>query len=80
MKGINLITLFYTDIHGVSVPVNYRIYDRELAKTKNDYFLGMLEEVLSWGLKPSWVTGDSWYSSLGNMKFIRKLGLKFMFV
>ncbi len=79
VKGINLITLFYTDIHGVSVPVNYRIYDKEVEKTKNDYFLEMLVEVFSWGLKPSWVTGDSWYSSLGNMKFIRKLGLNFMF-
>lgn len=39
----------------------------------------MLKEVLSWGLKPAWVTGDSWYSSLGNMKFIRRLGLNFMF-
>ena len=24
----------------------------------------MLQEVLSWGLKPAWVTGDSWYSGL----------------
>ena len=79
VKGINLITLFYTDIHGVSVPVNYRIYDKAIEKTKNDYFREMLKEVLSWGLLPAWVTGDSWYSSLGNMKFIRKLGLNFMF-
>jgi hypothetical protein len=25
------------------------------------------------------VTGDSWYSSLGNLKFIRSQGLHFMF-
>ena len=79
VKGINLITLFYTDINGVSVPLNYRIYDKSIEKTKNDYFLEMLEEVLAWGLKPIWVTGDSWYSSLDNMKLIRKLGLNFMF-
>ena len=29
VKGINLITLFYTDIQGISVPVNYRIYDKK---------------------------------------------------
>ena len=29
VKGINLITLFYTDIQGLSVPVNYRIYDKK---------------------------------------------------
>lgn len=79
VKGINLITLFYTDIHGVSVPINYRLYDKKANKTKNDYFRDMLVEVLSWGVKPAWVTGDSWYSSLDNLKFIRKLGLNFFF-
>jgi len=78
-KAINLITLFYTDIHGVSVPVNYRLCDKSSDKTKNDYFHEMLVEALSWGLAPSWITGDSWYSSIGNMKFIRKLGFNFMF-
>lgn len=79
VKGINLITLFYTDIHGVSVPINYRLYDKKIEKTKNDYFLEMLEEMLQWGVKPAWVTGDSWYSSVSNMKHIRKLGANFMF-
>lgn len=59
VKGINIITLFYTDIHGISVPVNYRICDKSSGKTKNDYFREMLTEVLSWGLTPAWVTGDS---------------------
>ena len=79
VKGITLITLFYTDIQGISVPVNYRLCDKSSNKTKNDYFHEMLVELLSWGLAPSWITGDSWYSSIGNMKFIRKLGFKFMF-
>ena len=79
VKGINLISLFYTDIQGVSVPVNYRIVDKKYGKTKNDYFREMLIEVLSWGLHPAWVTGDSWYSSIGNLKFIRKQKLNFMF-
>lgn len=79
VKGINLITLFYTDVHGTTVPVDYRIYDKELGKTKNDYFREMLEEVLSWGIVPFWVTGDSWYSSLNNLKFIRSKKLNFMF-
>jgi hypothetical protein len=79
VKGINLISLFYTDIHGISVPVNYRICDKKSGKTKNDYFREMLMEVMSWGLLPSWVTGDSWYSSLENLKFIRGQKLNFMF-
>ena len=79
VKGLNLVTLFYTDIHGVSVPVNYRMCDKSSGKTKNDYFREMLVEVMSWGLCPSWVTGDSWYSSLENLKFIRGQKLNFMF-
>jgi hypothetical protein len=79
VKGINLISLFYTDIQGISVPVNYRICDKASGKTKNDYFKEMLVEVLTWGLVPTWVTGDSWYSSLENLKFIRGQKLNFMF-
>ena len=32
----------------------------------------MFEEVLSWGLEPLLVTGDSWYSSLENLKFLKE--------
>ncbi len=42
VKGINLITLNYTDISGLHMPVNYRIYDKSEGKTKNDYFQEML--------------------------------------
>lgn len=79
VKGINIITLFYTDRHGIMVPVNYRVYDKSKGKTKNNYFLEMLDEVLDRGLKPAWVTGDCWYSSLKNLKHIRKRGLDFLF-
>ena len=38
VKGINLITLYYTDSTGKSLPVNYRLYKKKEGKTKNDYF------------------------------------------
>jgi len=79
IKGLNLVTLFYTDTNGLSMPVNYRICNKSSAKTKNDLFREMLDEVLAWGLRPAIVTGDSWYSSLGNLKHIRKCGLDFLF-
>lgn len=79
VKGINLVTLFYTDVNGVCLPVNYRIYDKSLNKTKNDYFREMLTEVISWGLIPKIVTGDAWYSGLMNLKHVRKSGLDFLF-
>ena len=71
VKGIQLITLYYTDPEGKSVPVNYRIYDKQEGKTKNDYFREMITEVLGWGLKPKRVTGDSWYASRENLKFLK---------
>lgn len=79
VKGLNLITLFYPDIKGICVPINYRICDKLSGKTKNDYLRERLSEVLSWGILPAWVTGDSWYSGLDNLKFIRKANLNFMF-
>ena len=61
------------------MPVNYRIYDKIEGKTKNDYFLEMLIEVMTWGLQPAVVTGDSWYSSIANLKFLRNQKLGFLF-
>ena len=40
IKGINLITLYYTEASGKSLPVNYRIYNKQEDKTKNDYLRG----------------------------------------
>jgi len=79
VKGINLITLYYTDPHGQHQPVNFRVYDKTEGKTKNDYFLDMLAEVLTWGLNPAFVTGDSWYSCVKNLKTIKNHQLGFLF-
>jgi hypothetical protein len=76
IKGLNLITLYYSDIHGSSVPINYRIYDKKERKTKNDYFQEMLLEVIAWGLKPRLVTGDSWYSGT-ELEIFKKPEIRF---
>lgn len=73
VKGISLIALVYTMADGYSVPVNYRVYRHGDQKTKNDYFQEMVREVWNGGLRPDWVTADSWYSSLDNLKFLRNL-------
>ncbi len=79
VKGINVITLFYVDINGKCLPINFRIYDKKQNKTKNEHFREMLTEVIKWGLIPAIVTGDSWYSGLENLKHIRKNKLNFLF-
>ena len=35
VKGLNLLTLYYTDLSGKSFPVNYRLYDKRKGLTKN---------------------------------------------
>jgi len=79
VKGINLITLYYTDRHGQHLPVNFRVVDKSEGKTKNNYFRDMLEEVLAWGLAPAFVTGDSWYSGVDNLKRVKKHALGWLF-
>ena len=79
VKGLNLITLYYTDPQGRSLPVNYRVYDKSEGKTKNDYFLDMLADVLAWGLQPDFMTGDSWYSCVANLKAVKNHRMGFMF-
>ncbi len=78
VKGIQLITLYYTDPSGKSVPVNYRIYNKLEGKTKNVYLREMITEVLGWGLQPKMVTGDTWYSSQENLKFLKNKELGFL--
>ena len=79
VKGISLITMYYTDPDGVHLPVNYRIYDHSENKTKNEYFQAMLDELLLWGLKPAMITGDSWYSCVKNLKRIKNHSMGLMF-
>ncbi len=79
VKGIDLITLYYTDRFENHAPINFRLYDKAEGKTKNDYFMDMLVEVLAWGLEPAFVTGDSWYSATENLKTIRNDGLGALF-
>ena len=75
VKGIQLITLYYTELSGKSVPINYRIYNKQEGKTKNDYLREMLKEVLDWGVQPKMVTTDAWYSSHSNLQFLKHKGL-----
>ena len=85
VKGINLITLYYTDVIGVSYPINFRLYDKQEGKTNKgfsrmyDYFREMVTEVQAWGVEVAWVTGDSWYSSVENLKFLRNEKVGFLF-
>ncbi len=78
VKGICLITLYYTDGEGKSLPINYRLYDKEENKTKNDYLREMISEVLKWVVEPKYITTDAWYASKENLKFFKDKKLGFL--
>jgi len=79
VRGLSLVTLYYTDPQGRSLPVNYRVCDKSTGKTKNEYFREMLAEVLEWWLKPDFVTGDTWYSCTDNLKTVKNHPMGFLF-
>ena len=74
VKGINLISLLWTD-EGERIPCDFRVYNRtDDGLTKNDHFQDMLAEAQRRGFSPDMVVFDSWYSSLANLKLLRKMG------
>ncbi len=73
VKGINVISTVWSD-GDLTLPCDYRIYDNEEGLTKNDQFIEMMKVAHNRGFKPECVGFDSWYSSLENLKYIRKLG------
>lgn len=78
VQGINLITLLWTD-GDLSIPVDYRIYNRESdGKTKNDHFSEMMCVASKRGFEPDFVLFDSWYSTVGNLKTLRDLNWNFL--
>jgi len=74
VKGINLISLLWTDGEKM-VPTDFRVYDKPFGgKTKNEHFADMLSKAKKRGLNPCYVLFDSWYSSIDNLKLVRGLG------
>lgn len=74
VKGINLVTLIWTDGDSI-IPVDYCIFDKKTdGLTKHDHFRNMLKTAKERGLQPAAVVFDCWYSSLENLKFIKNLG------
>lgn len=76
IAGIGLVNLLWHGLkHEESVPVDYRIYDKNTdGKTKNTHLCDMLKLAKGRGLNPDAVVMDAWYSSLDNLKAIRSHG------
>lgn len=78
VRGINLITLLWTD-GDRKIPCDYRLYDKARdGQTKNDHFRALLAVAQGRGFAPECVVFDSWYSGLENLKAIRGLGWRWL--
>jgi putative transposase len=78
VKGINLVTLLWTD-GDAHIPCDYRIYHKEAdGKTKNQHFADMLYKAEEHGACPQCVLFDSWYSGIENLKLIREPGWQWL--
>lgn len=78
VNGICLVNLLWTS-GDEFIPVDYRIYRKESDdKTKNDHFQDMLKRAEGRGFSPLYVLIDSWYSSISNLKLIRKFCWNFI--
>ena len=78
VRGINLITLVWTDGDRV-VPCAYRVHDKPKdGLTKNDQLLASSSRPGPAASEPRCVAFDSWYSSLEKLKAIRTCGRTFL--
>lgn len=70
VKGINLVSLLWTD-GDTHIPCDFRIYNKAGdGKTKNDHFSDMLFKTKTAGFNPEYVLFDSWYAGLKNLRVI----------
>ena len=78
VRGINLITLLWTD-GDRHIPCDYRLYDKgNDGLTKNDHFRAMIEAAHARGFTPACVAFDGWYSGLENLKRLRGLDWRWL--
>ena len=60
VKGINLVTILWTD-GDRQIPCDYRIYDKgNDNKTKNDHFGDLVDAAKERGFQPEYVLFDGW--------------------
>jgi hypothetical protein len=75
--GCNRLSEILGDVSHDSIN-RFLLRERYQPKDVFDEIKHHIEEVIAWGLKPKIVTGDTWYSSQENLKFLRNKKLGFL--
>jgi SRSO17 transposase len=78
INGIGIVNLVHTHQNDFN-PLDFRIYNpKSDGKTKNDHFRDMITLAIERGIKAETILFDTWYASSENIKFIHRLGKKFI--
>lgn len=78
VKGINRLTLLWTD-GDCLLPCDYRVAHKGAdGKTKNDHFADLLAEAQRRNFQPECVWFDGWYAGLENLQRVRAGGGRFL--
>jgi putative transposase len=73
VKGINLISLLWTQDAAYRFPCDFRIYNKgQDGIDKNQHMRELLDTAKERGFSPEMVLFDSWYSGLKNLKQVRR--------
>jgi hypothetical protein len=72
VRGINLISLLWTENAAYRLPCDFRIYNKAVdGIDKNAHLRDMMDVAAERGFEPEIVLFDSWYSGLDNLKRVR---------
>jgi hypothetical protein len=75
--GINLVLIAWSN-GKVTIPLALRVYQKKNKKTRIDLAVELIHYVKKLGIKPQYITFDSWYAADRIFKAVKECGWKFI--
>jgi hypothetical protein len=75
--GLNIVLIAWSNGE-ITLPLAIRVYQKKSGKTKIDLAVELIEQVKKLGIKPKYITFDSWYAAQKVFKAIAKCRWKFV--
>jgi len=75
--GLNIVLIAWSN-GKITIPLAIRVYQKSSGKTKIDLAIELIEYAKSLGIKPKFVTFDSWYTAAKLLRKINDFGWTFV--
>lgn len=75
--GLNIVLIAWSN-NEITLPLAIRVYQKKSGKTKIDLAIELIKQVKGLGIKPKYITFDSWYAAQEVFKAITKCRWKFV--